>query len=172
MIGIPVVLLNSSNHLFVPRTGTVPLTAPETIHLNLIKNYNSNIMLLSENLFVNIDWSLRISLPFVRNFRITHFPLNWRICMNLLFNFRIVQKWMNSNCIKTWNITLLLNTLIVNILDIWSCIQETRFDWMKNIKAFRCFLMKTFFFVCVVNFFRNKIMIFQVFNGKFAEIFT
>jgi len=32
VVGIPVVLLSSSNHLLVPRTGTVALTAPETIH--------------------------------------------------------------------------------------------------------------------------------------------
>jgi len=30
--GAPNVLLNSSNHLLVPVMGTVPLTAPETIH--------------------------------------------------------------------------------------------------------------------------------------------
>jgi len=32
VIGVPIVLFNSSNHLFVPTIGTVPLTAPETIH--------------------------------------------------------------------------------------------------------------------------------------------
>lgn len=129
-------------------------------------------MLFSENLFVNINCSLGISLPLAWNVRITHFPLDWRICVNLLLNFRVVQKWINSNCIKTWNITLLLNTLIVNILNIWSCVQEAGFNWMKNSETLGCFLMKTFFFVCVINFIRNKIMIFQVFNGKFTEIFT
>lgn len=129
-------------------------------------------MLLSKNLFVNIDWSLRISLPFIRNFRVTHFPLNWSICMDLLLYFRIVKKWINTHCIKAWDFTLLLNTLIVNIFYVWSCVQKTRFNWMNNVKTFRCLLMNTFFFICVVNFLRNEVMISQVFDGKFAEIFA
>lgn len=128
-------------------------------------------MLLCNDFLVNIDGTFGISDPFVLDVEVAHFPCFGGFGIDFLLDSLIIQEPADSDLIKAWHVSLLLNALIVNISDIWTGVEETGFNWAKNLLAFES-VIQALFFIQIVNLIWDEVMAFQVADGKLAELFV
>jgi hypothetical protein len=125
-------------------------------------------MLLSQELFVNFDRSSWVSDPLVLDIKVAHFPGDVGFSMDFLLNLFLIQEPSDSDLIKAWHVTLLLNALIVNVSKVTASVQETRFNRLDQSDTLRS-MSQTFCSILVPDFIRNEVMVFKIFDGVLAK---
>jgi hypothetical protein len=114
--------------------------------------YDFNVVLFSDDFFVDFNRSFRISDPFVLDIKVAHFPSCVSIGVDFLFNNFFIEEPRNSELIKARHVSFLLNALIVDVSDIRAGVEEIGFDGAEDLLAFKV-VIQAFFFIQIVNFF-------------------
>jgi hypothetical protein len=114
--------------------------------------YDFNVVLLSDNFFIDFNRSFGVSDPFVLNVKVAHFPSFVSIGVGFLFNNFFIEEPGNSELIKARHVSFLLNALIVDVSDIGAGVEEIGFDGAEDLLAFKG-VIQALLFIQIVNFF-------------------